>query len=157
MKNFYEHLKIVGTAEKGRGVISSVFISKGSLVSPANGKIIPNDNILPHHMCLQTNHDEWLCSEGDFTDDYFNHSCNPNIGFLEGSLHYYALRDIPNGEELCWDYSTSLSEKGWTMMCRCGQPDCRKIIRSFFDLPDDIQKRLLPIALDYIRQSIHNQ
>lgn len=157
MKNFYEHLKIIGTAEKGRGVISSVFIPMGSLVSPANGAIIPNELILPHHMCLQTNHNEWLCSEGCFTDDYFNHSCNPNIGFLHGTLHYYALRDIPSGEELCWDYSTSISEKGWTMNCRCGQPDCRKIIRSYFELETDFQNRLFSISLDYIRKTKSNQ
>lgn len=154
-ENFYTFLKVIQTADKGRGVVSSVRIPKGSLVCPANGTILQNDQIQPNHLCLQIGDEQWLCSEGNFIDDFFNHSCQPNIGFLDGSLTYFALKDIEMGEELCWDYSTSLTESGWTLTCACNHLACRKIIHSFFDLDKKTQIQLAPISLNYIRKRFY--
>ena len=43
---------------------------------------------------------------------FSNHSCEPNGGFLKGDPVLYALRDIAAGEEIGWDYSTSIAEPG---------------------------------------------
>ena len=102
---------------------------------------------------MQVGEDLWLCSPGDALDDCFNHSCDPNIGFITGEPVLYALRDVAPGEELCWDYSTSLSETGWTLECLCGSPRCRGTVQSFPALARDDQERLLPIALEYIRDA----
>lgn len=73
---------------------------------------------------------------------FINHSCNPNAGLRE-DREMIALRRIDIGEEICFDYSTCMSEKLWTMSCRCGSPECRGLIGDFHDLPEAIQRRYL--------------
>jgi hypothetical protein len=84
-------------------------------------------------------------------DDFINHSCDPNVGFAQGTLMMYALRDIRPGEELFWDYRTSINEAGWTVPCTCGAALCRGRIQSYCDLPADERARLRGIALEYLR------
>lgn len=76
----------------------------------------------------------------------FNHSCNPNC-FMRGRSELVALHDIGSGEELTYDYSTTmdddetkLAENGherWTCPCRCKAKYCRGLIDQFKFLPDD--------------------
>ena len=84
-------------------------------------------------------------------DNYLNHSCEPNLGFVDGTLVHIALRDIEEGEELLWDYSTSMNEPGWSLPCYCGSSQCRGRIQSYCDLPDAWREKLRPIALAYLR------
>ncbi len=84
-------------------------------------------------------------------DDFLNHSCRPNLGFENGSLMLYALRDIQLGEELTFDYSTTMNEIGWSIKCRCRAENCRGSVRSYCELPKAEQKRLRRIALAYLR------
>lgn len=39
----------------------------------------------------------------------FNHSCNPN-SFIKGKNELVALRDIKKGEEITFDYSTTMDD-----------------------------------------------
>lgn len=58
--------------------------------------------------------------------DYMNHSCQPTSGF-EGNECLVALRTIPAGEEVTYDYV--MSETGdFRMDCRCGAPRCRGLV-----------------------------
>jgi len=41
-----------------------------------------------------------------------------------------AMRTIRPGEEITIDYSTTSKDPLWKMRCLCGQPTCRKLIRS---------------------------
>src|ERR1035441_1813888 len=50
-----------------------------------------------------------------------------------------ALRDIQTGEEICYDYSTTMDEKSFTMHCRCGAPGCRRVVTDFSELPAAVQ------------------
>jgi hypothetical protein len=84
-------------------------------------------------------------------DDFVNHSCDPNVGFLDGSPILYALRAIDPGEELFWDYRTSINEPGWEVPCTCGARLCRGKIQSYCDLPGEERTRLRPIILAYLR------
>jgi hypothetical protein len=59
----------------------------------------------------------------------------------------FALKEINKGEELFWDYSTSMMERHWTMRCACGEKNCRKIITDFDLLPTELQ-------LQYLRMNI---
>jgi hypothetical protein len=52
-----------------------------------------------------------------------------------------ALRDIAAGEELTFDYSTTMSGDDWTMACTCGSPLCRGTIAEFTKLPASLRKR----------------
>lgn len=86
---------------------------------------------------------------------YINHSCVPNTGICN-SDELIALVEIPRGEELCFDYSTTMSERNWTMACRCGEATCRKLIRDFCELPITLQQRYLSLGIvqDFIVREI---
>lgn len=78
----------------------------------------------------------------------FNHSCDPN-SFIKGKNELIALRDIQIGEEINYDYSTTMNDneekilkagrKLWTCKCNCGAKSCRNIIDQFRTLPKKIQ------------------
>lgn len=72
--------------------------------------------------------------DGVIFDGVFNvnHSCSPNAGFKD-SLTLVCIRDIKEGEEICFDYvMTDMElpdEIPWeTTMCNCGSSECRKVI-----------------------------
>jgi hypothetical protein len=65
---------------------------------------------------------------------FFNHSCQPNCG-LTPELQLVALRNIEKGEELTYDYSTTMLERDWKLTCHCNKPECRMVIRDFDQLP----------------------
>ena len=73
---------------------------------------------------------------------FINHSCDPNTG-VRDDLRLVALRDLRPGEEIRYDYSTTMDEDHWTLECRCGSPRCRGIIRDFKWLPRAIKLELL--------------
>jgi hypothetical protein len=83
----------------------------------------------------------------------FNHSCEPNCGINE-HLQLITLRGIEKNEQLCWDYSTSMLERGWEMKCSCKQTNCRGVIKDFDKLPGALQQYYLDqhIVLPYIRE-----
>ena len=77
--------------------------------------------------------DEVSAHSGDFYKDtfFFNHSCEPNAG-IKGQIFLVAMRDIPENEEVTFDYALCLHEtKGappYRMECLCGRTSCRKVI-----------------------------
>lgn len=75
-----------------------------------------------------------------------NHSCEPNAGVVDDTV-LIALRDIAPGEEITFDYSTTMSEQLETMQCLCGQATCRRVIGDFHDLPRAVKDRYLAARL----------
>ena len=75
-----------------------------------------------------------------------NHSCDPNAGLKE-DREMVALREIQPGEEVAFDYSTTMSERHWTMPCACGAAGCRKVVGDFHELPILVQQRYLQLAV----------
>ena len=67
---------------------------------------------------------------------------------MRGYNELVAIRDIKSGEEITIDYSlTEWSDDedwaeydNWTMACACGSTACRKTIREFCFLPEQMQK-----------------
>lgn len=55
---------------------------------------------------------------------YINHSCDPNCG-IRGKGTLFAFRSIKKGEEITYDYSTTVDE---TFECQCGAKHCRRFI-----------------------------
>ncbi len=60
--------------------------------------------------------------------EYFNHSCDPNTGFTS-EIHLVAMRDIPQGEELTFDYAMCTTADFGDMACNCGAALCRGFIK----------------------------
>ena len=61
-------------------------------------------------------------------DDFVNHSCEPNSGivFKSERIFLVAIKDIEPDEEITWDYCTTIFQTGWSMLCDCREPACRK-------------------------------
>jgi uncharacterized protein len=145
-------LEVRKSGISGNGVYAPAPIPAGTLVTTCAGTVFSTRDCPTTHHALQIDEDLWLWSDGSSLDDNINHSCEPNVGFTSGDLGLYSLRAIVAGEEICWDYSTSLIEEGWSLECRCGTKSCRETILPFFSLAPSIQERLLPIALNFIRR-----
>ncbi len=73
---------------------------------------------------------------------FINHSCDPNTG-IRDDIRLVALRDLRPGEEIRYDYSTTMDEDHWEMDCRCGSPKCRGVIRDFKWLPKELKLELM--------------
>ncbi len=55
---------------------------------------------------------------------FTNHSCRPNarLSIRDGRIEFYALADIPAGDEITVAYGETHHEG--TLACRCGAPGC---------------------------------
>lgn len=82
-------------------------------------------------------------------DNYINHSCCPNSGIriVGNSVLLFAVKNIRKGEEITFDYSTTMAEDFWEMECRCGAKNCRRSIRDFKYLPRELQERYIALGI----------
>lgn len=58
---------------------------------------------------------------------HFNHCCNGNIGF-DKKGNFIAIKNIKEGEELCYDCALLISDPSFKLNCKCGSNNCRKVI-----------------------------
>jgi hypothetical protein len=88
---------------------------------------------------------------------YLNHSCEPNAGFVD-EIRLVPIRPIRAGEEIRFDYSTTMLERYWELDCACGTRRCRSRIRDFDLLPLEDQMRYLRLGIvqDYIVSEIES-
>jgi SET domain-containing protein len=97
---------------------------------------------------VQIDTDMYMGPSGDL-DDFVNHSCDPNAGLIieKDGVRLVAIRDIRVGEEIMWDYSTTMDEDDWEMECHCKSPLCRKRIRDFKHLDAAIQRKYISLGI----------
>lgn len=104
---------------------------------------------------VQVTPDHYMGPSGRI-DDLVNHSCAPNAGlrFTEDGVFLVAVRGIEPGEEVSWDYSTTLRESNWHMICQCRAPTCRRVIGNFETLDPDRQEwfRARNLVAPYLRR-----
>lgn len=74
---------------------------------------------------------------------FVNHSCEPNSGLRDDGVTLVALRDLAPGDEVLFDYSTTMAENHWTLECLCGSPRCRGTIRDFHLLTSEEKMELI--------------
>lgn len=138
------HLRI-GRNHLGRAVFARQEIAEGELICKFDGPLFHTKE-LP---ARRKNAHDYFLQVGDFVflgksksiDDYMNHSCEPNCGliFLGNSIYLKALRDISSGEEITYDYSTTMWKTEGSMACRCGSSKCRKVVQDFNLLPEEVR------------------
>ena len=89
-------------------------------------------------------------------DDLVNHSCDPNAGlrFTDDGVFLVAIRPIAPGEEVTWDYSTTLAESNWHMICQCRAEGCRRVIGNFATIDPERQQfyRARNLVAPYLRR-----
>ncbi len=132
----------------GKGLFAKENLTAGAIICTITGRklkfadtVILNDK---ESYTLQIDFDKYIFCEPPFL--YSNHSCNPNCGVISGNK-MVALKNIKKGEELFWDYSTSMLERHWTMQCACGEKNCRKVITDFDLLPQKNQSKYLQLNI----------
>lgn len=138
-----EEPTVVGECSYGKCLYAARHISKGEVVLVFRGRRLTFQQTLNpefENYTVQVGPDDYILPESPGM--YINHSCDPNAGFsLADTL--VALRDIDRGEQVCFDYSTSMDEESWTLDCCCGSPRCRKTIRDFDTLPEELRAMYL--------------
>ena len=139
---------LVCECELGRGVFADRFYRAGDEILRFEGRTVPAQIVaaMGDDECYMIQIGPDLYLEPEAPGRYTNHSCMPNAA-IKDDRRLVALVDIPANQQICFDYSTTMSENNWTMTCRCGAVDCRGIIRDFGDLPADLQRRYLDLGV----------
>jgi hypothetical protein len=149
----------VGQTHLGKAVFAARTFKKGDVMTQFTGPILAKKEIPKRYKgeadrYLQIDQENYMGPSGGI-DDLINHSCDPNAGlrFQDGDILLIALRFIDVGEEITWDYSTTMFENGWQMKCDCRTKVCRKIIGDFMLLEPKLQLkyRKLNIIPQYIK------
>jgi hypothetical protein len=134
----------IGETDVGRGLFVTRDFTAGEEVFRFRGREIDFAGTLAkgERQCdaIQIGPDRYLDLEPPQV--YINHSCDPNTG-VRDDLRLVALRDLKAGEEIRFDYSTTMAEDHWILECRCGSPRCRGVIRDFKWLSDEWKRRLI--------------
>jgi SET domain-containing protein len=131
----------ISDCDVGRGVFAEEPIVAGTEILRFTGPLLTLNQVRSRGdlaaNALQIGIDRYLYL--DEPGRLINHSCSPNVG-VRDDVHVIALRNIPAGEEIRFDYSTTVSD-GWTMACRCGTSDCRGLVVAFQLLPESLRQR----------------
>lgn len=134
------------SAIAGRGAFATRRIPKGACIAEYTGEHIsqdeadrryPYDPDVAHHTFL-FNLDEDVvvdAAHGGNSSRFINHSCAPNCEAVidEGRIFIHALKAIPEGAELLYDYQFILDEPHTAAAkrrypCACGARTCRGTI-----------------------------
>lgn len=135
-------------SSKGRGAFATRAFRKGQTICVMRGRVLAKGVPKFRNRSEQLKHIDQL-----YTDPlqigparymllgepylFFNHSCAPNAG-IRGTATLFALRAIRPGEEITYDYATTVDE---SFTCACGANDCRGAVSDFFALPRTVQAR----------------
>jgi SET domain-containing protein len=83
---------------------------------------------------------------------YSNHSCDANLG-LRGEVTFVAIRDVRAGEELTHDWAMT-DDDDYSLECKCGSPNCRKILTGKDWQRPELQKRYAGYFSAYLARKI---
>jgi len=149
---------IVKDSRFGKGIFATTDLPKNSVLFNITGPSLTFEETLKlkHDECyaLQVGINKYIIPDHPF--HLSNHSCLPNCG-INRQLQFITIQNVSAGEELVWDYSTSMLERHWTMKCDCEQENCRHIIRDFDMLPLQFREKYLylGIVLPFIVEEIY--
>ncbi|XP_053314167.1 histone-lysine N-methyltransferase NSD2 isoform X2 [Spea bombifrons] len=140
-KRQYPETKIIKTEGKGWGLIAIRDIKKGEFVNEYIGELIDEEecmtriryaqeNDITHFYMLTIDKDRIIDAgpKGNYSR-FMNHSCQPNCETQKWTVNgdtrvgLFAVRDIPAGEELTFNYNLDCLGNEKTV-CRCGAPNC---------------------------------
>ena len=132
----------------GKGIFTNTDLSKNDIILKITGPALNFEQTLDlghdECYCLQVGIDKYIIPDYPFY--LSNHSCDPNCGINE-NMELFALKPISSGEELRWDYSTSMLERHWVMECKCCADSCRHKIKDFDLLPVELQDKYLNLGI----------
>jgi len=139
---------VVQNCQTGRGVFATEKIAAGSLIMKYAGPLLKYEQTSPATLALQIGPDLYVGESGQ-ADDFVNHSCEPNAGMLiDGvDVRLIAIREIPPGQQITFDYSTTMDEDDFEFDCLCGSQNCRRRIRDFKHLPAKLRRHYADLGV----------
>lgn len=155
---------LVGRNRLGKAIYTGKALEAGAIVVRFEGEMVPRERVPPQLVAeadryVQVGPGQYMGPSGG-VDDLINHSCDPNCGlkFDANGPVLVALRPITVGEELTWDYSTTIVADDWSMHCACGTALCRGTVGDFRYLPAAVKARYqwLGIVPDYVCEADRN-
>src|SRR5512138_2267679 len=140
-----------GSPIRGEGLFASEPIREGEVVVIVGGTVMSEAEFEAfqdtHSFYTFIQIDKHLYLVEDLritrsTNGAMNHSCDSNT-WMADEATLVARRDIAAGEELTVDYALFTTRSSWMLdnRCRCGSPDCRRVITGDDWMRKDVQDR----------------
>jgi hypothetical protein len=149
----------------GRGLFAKDDIAKDEIVAVKGGHVVDRKTLREKVTLrlgpveIQIDEDLFIASvtgeERELSMLYSNHSCDPNLG-MRGEITFVAMRDIRTGEELTHDWAMT-DDDDYSADCKCGAPNCRKILTGEDWQRPDLQKRYAGYFSVYLAKRIARQ
>src|SRR3989338_1059759 len=107
---------IIVRSKSGKGISANRNFKKNEKIIEFHGKLYKGkqlsfsyDEVDDHY--VQIGEELYMGPSGGL-DDFLNHSCSPNSGLKVAGRKVFliAIKNIKNGEEITWDYSTTMDE-----------------------------------------------
>ncbi|XP_032174595.1 histone-lysine N-methyltransferase ASH1L isoform X4 [Mustela erminea] len=131
--------------EKGWGIRTKEPLKAGQFIIEYLGEVVSEQEFRNRMIEQYHNHSDHYClnlDSGAVIDSYrmgnearfINHSCDPNCEMQKWSVNgvyrigLYALKDVPAGTELTYDYNFHSFNVEKQQLCKCGFEKCRGII-----------------------------
>lgn len=151
----------IGQSFQGQGLFAQEKIRKGEIdythgkakfVSTAEAVILYEQG---NDYMIQVDDDLFFAARNEEEveeADFLNHSCDPNCG-IKGSLQIVAKRHIGAGEEISIDYAMCESSE-YSIDCRCGTAQCRKVITGDDWKRKELQQRYRGFFSEYLQRKM---
>ena len=146
----------------GRGLFAMADITKDEIVAVKGGHIVDRktlrEKITPRlgPVEIQIDDDLFIApvteKERELSMLYSNHSCNANLG-VRGEITLVAMRHIRAGEELTHDWAMT-DDDDYSVECKCGARNCRKILSGKDWQRPELQKRYAGYFSTYLARKI---
>ena len=138
----------VGDCCFGKGVFARSIIRKGEEILRFAGPLINLEEAIAKgaRQCDPLQIGPRLYVDIQAPGYLVNHSCAPNAG-IRDDVRLIAIADIIAGEEIFYDYSTTMNEDHWTLACFCGSTLCRGNVGDFKHLPLHTRRRYLRLGI----------
>ena len=134
-------IEIKPSSISGKGTFAIEPIAKGEYITTLTGELVHTKDINKLSASLGLAENDPLQIEDetfiflDYESKVINHACTPNAG-IRNKSDLYALRDISVGEEITYDYSTTVgTNDSLNMTCSCHSSQCRQTIGNILTIP----------------------
>ena len=149
----------------GNGMFARKSINKGDKVCIVGGIVMTDAEfaafqaIHRNYNSIQIDDHLHLVEDPEVTrtlEGSMNHSCDSSV-WMEDEVTLVARQNIESGEEVTVDYALFTTQSNWMLdtRCRCGAPDCRRIITGDDWRREDVQERYRDHFSPFINRRIN--
>jgi hypothetical protein len=122
----------------GRGLFATEDLPGGTVVSRLGGRLVDTPELrrlieesasgrAPYVDSIVVAQDRHLVLEPGGDNRFGNHSCDPNLGWVD-EYTLATMADVPAGHELVSDYAMSTADADYVLRCHCPSYRCRQMV-----------------------------